>query len=68
MSRYLGWTRNGVTGLGCNLELVHDEAVLSRGRVPGIHMDRICKLLSISKSCLYSGQTPRPRAYSTTDT
>ena len=41
--RYPGSTRNGATGLGCDLELVYNKAVLStreRGRQPVIH--KIC--------------------------
>ena len=38
MGRYLGPTRNEVTDLGCDLELAYNdnEALLSRGRGPGI--------------------------------
>lgn len=40
MGQYLGFTRNGVTDLGYDLELelVYSEAVLSRGRGLGIHI------------------------------
>ena len=38
MSKYLGSTRNGVTDLGCDLDLVYNEAVQSRGKGPGIHL------------------------------
>ena len=37
VSRYLGSTRNGVTDLGCGLEVVCNEAVLYRRRVPGVY-------------------------------
>ena len=33
-------TRNGVTDLGRDLELVYNEGVLSRGKGPGVHKER----------------------------
>ena len=42
VGRYLGPTRNGVADLGCDLELVHIEAELSRGRRPGLDVVLTC--------------------------
>ena len=39
VGRYLGSTQNGVTDLGCDLEVGYKEAALSRERGPGIHND-----------------------------
>lgn len=41
--RYFGSTWNGVTDLVCDLELVQNEAVLSRGRGPGTHIVLLLK-------------------------
>ena len=43
MSQYLGSTRNGVTGVGCDLEVVCNEAVLPREREPGIRSTHVGK-------------------------
>ena len=37
VGRYFGPTRNRLTDLGCDLEIVCNEAGLSRGRGPGTH-------------------------------
>lgn len=37
MGRYLASARNGVWGTSGDLKVVYNEAVLSRGREPGIH-------------------------------
>ena len=49
VSRCLGSTRNGVTDLGCDLELVcnDNEAVLSKGRKPEIHIPGIWLIYSL---------------------
>ena len=54
VGRYLGSARNGVRGTSGNLERVCSEAVLSRGRGPGIHnlltLHYYDKVTSISSS------------------